>query len=74
MIKNCNLVPKGQWGKWSAGAKGVFNDLYSHMIMNQWAYLHPKQEAVADEHWATICWNASWMAACAADEAIPDIV
>ena len=63
---NVYRVPQKQWRKWGAGARQVFNEVYSSMSKNQDLFLHPKQAAASRSHWKTTCWNAAWTAAGAA--------
>lgn len=67
---NLYHVPMKQWRKWSAGARQVFNEVYSSMTGNQWLFLHPKQEKLSRSHWKTTAWNAAWTAAGAAEAAM----
>lgn len=70
---NPNKVPKKQWKKWPDLAQRVFNGVYASLEMNQEFVVHPKAELVADERWKTTAWNAAWIAADAATNALYDI-
>lgn len=72
MATNKNKVPVKQWKKWSDQAKSVFNRLYSFMMSNREVMLHPKSPQPSPQHFKTIAWNASWIAADAVDDTIPD--
>lgn len=65
---NTNRVPRDHWSQWSETARRVFNHTYTHMMENQWVFMHPKQEAPPAQHWRTQCWNCAWIAADAADD------
>lgn len=62
-MKNLYKVQKKQWNKWDEKARGVFNSLYEVMTKNQGTFIHPKDMQRPSDHWKTVCWNASWMAA-----------
>lgn len=63
---NLHHVPIEKWKEWSPQARQVFNEVYSSMRLNQWIYIHPKQEPLpSKKHWDTTCWNAAWCAASA---------
>lgn len=62
---NLYHVPLKQWKRWDAGARQVFNEVYSSMRL----FLHPKQDSPSRSHWKTTCWNAAWIAASAAKDA-----
>lgn len=64
-LKNSHRVPAKQWGRWSAQARRVFNDVYSAMIGDQDMFLHPKASPLPETHWKTTAWNAAWTAASA---------
>ena len=60
-------VPQRQWRKWSPKAREVFNELFSTMVQNQYAFLHPQQDRISKRMWRTTAWNAAWIAADAAN-------
>lgn len=67
-VKNKNKVPQKLWRKFSNHAKKVFNDVYYSMRPSMQAMLkHPGALIDTKEHWETIRWNASVVAAWAAD-------
>ena len=70
-VPNRNKVPLKQWKRWSEHARGVFNSLYETMMGDSSIFLHPKAPTPRPFHWKTTCWNASWIAADAADAAPP---
>ena len=62
--KNRFKVPKKQWATWTVIGQLVFNKLYEDMNENHNVYLHPKGAPfVLDLNYATMTWNAAWMAA-----------
>jgi hypothetical protein len=79
-MKNRNKyeVPMKKWRKWSERARFVFNEVYGSMKDNAWAFQHPSVAADAPKaaHWKTTAWNASWIAADAADNlsAVSEVV
>lgn len=68
-MQNKYKVPKRQWRKWSDAARGVFNHLYSSMIQSPWVFQTPMMENVPIQAWRVTAWNASWVAADAANAA-----
>ena len=68
-MKNKYAVPVKKWRKWSARAHFVFNELYGAMTGNAWVFQHPSMEdkPIKPSVWKTTAWNASWIAADAAD-------
>lgn len=65
-VKNKNKVPVVQWRKWSNHAKRIFNDVFYSMRPSMQRTLnHPEAFAMPKEHWATLRWNAAWLAASA---------
>ena len=63
-VKNKHKVPVKMWGMWSNHAKGVFNGSMEDMRHTmQFVFLHPDCPPMHKEHWATVRWNASVMAA-----------
>lgn len=62
---NLYHVPVEQWRKWGAGARQVFNEVYSAMVGSRGLFLHPEQEEPSRSHWRTMAWNAAWTAASA---------
>jgi hypothetical protein len=73
-MKNQYKVPKKKWRKWSPRARSVFNLMYKWLIHGQEHMLHPKTEIVPRLQWKTTAWNASWLAADAVDNVMPDEV
>lgn len=67
MAKNIYNVPKKTWRVWSLPAQAVFNATHKFYINNKDKMLHPKSPPLRREHWKTIAWNASWVAANTAD-------
>jgi hypothetical protein len=65
-VGNKHKVPKGFWNDWSNTAKRVFNKTYERMLRSQWVFMHPKATPMPKEHWKTVAWNASVIAADAA--------
>lgn len=61
--ENLYKVSVRQWRKWDAFSRFVFNEVYSSMIGDPWAFSHPKAAEVPDGHWTTTAWNAAWTAA-----------
>lgn len=74
--RNSYKVPLKQWRKWNKQARKVFNALYSHMIGSPWAFQSPAVVAMKlnKRQWNATAWNASWIAADAIMDAIPDYV
>lgn len=67
-VANKHKVPQKMWRKWSNHARRVFNTMMSDLRPSmQWAFLHNKTTAVPKEQWQVTRWNASVMAAFAAD-------
>lgn len=67
-VKNKNKVPTVLWRKFSNHAKKVFNDVYYSMRPSmQGSLKHPEATMESKEHWGTLRWNASVLAAWAAD-------
>lgn len=63
-VANKNKVPLAQWAKWSNQARAAFNKLYDTMRPTmQWIFTHPEMLPLPKEHWKTIRWNTSWVAA-----------
>lgn len=75
-ISRANLyhVPAKRWNTLSPKARGVFNLVYSTMRSNQSLFIHPKATPHSRNHWATVAWNAAWIAAGAANGELPDEV
>jgi hypothetical protein len=48
---------------WTLAQNVVFSRLFRHMIGNQAVFTHPDAAEIEPDHWRTVCWNASWMAA-----------
>ncbi len=67
--QNINNVQQRQWRKWNQQARFIFNQVYGQ-LEDQRVVKHPKAEEQAQDHWATIRWNAAWLAADAAWESI----
>jgi len=67
MTPNPHKVPLKKWRKWSDTARRAFNDTYPFMRDNPGLVTHPKSPEQKAGHWNTICWNAAWLAADAAD-------
>ena len=67
MAKNVYNVPKKIWNKWSKPAQAVFNTTHKFYINNVDKMLHPGMTTPRKDHWKTIAWNASWIAANATD-------
>lgn len=66
--ENVHGVHKAQWREWGDLGHRVFNQLYESMRESQYAYNHPQQQPIPPEHWNTVCWNAAWQAANAAEQ------
>lgn len=62
-VRNKFRVPVAQWRKWNDAARAVFNGTYDLMLSNQLNMAHPRMPPLEVDHWATICWNAAWIAA-----------
>lgn len=67
---NRHRVPKKQWRKWSRLGRHVFNEVFSAMSRNAWAFQAPsvEKDPPTKRAWKTTAWNAAWIAADAADE------
>lgn len=63
-------VPKRQWRKWTCIGRHVFNLTYAAMQENPSFYRHPKDPPVSKRWSGTTAWNAAWIAADHADEAL----
>jgi hypothetical protein len=50
-------------------AQATFNDLYEQ-LEDQDLLKHPDASKIRPSHWATIRWNAAWLAACAVHEIV----
>ena len=70
MTANRNRVPKKEWHKWSAGARRVFNHVYTFVHSNPDLMNHPDAPKPKPFHWKTVAWNAAWIAADAVDNRI----
>lgn len=68
-MENTHKVPAKQWGKWSIGARRMFNTMYEFMKDNREFCVHSKQreEKFNKDHWEVTAWNAAFMAACEFD-------
>lgn len=63
-VVNRHKVPLKQWNKWSNHAKRVFNWMMMELRPSRQTLLvHPQAAIVHKDHWQTIRWNASWLAA-----------
>lgn len=67
---NDHRVPKRQWRKWTVVGRHVFNLTYEAMQENPAFYRHPKDPPVSKRWSGTTAWNAAWIAADHADEAL----
>ncbi len=63
MAANKYKVPLAKWRQWDERAQRTFNGLFDDMKSNQHLFLHPQQEALSNQKWRTVAWNASWIAA-----------
>lgn len=68
--QNEHRVPKRQWRKWTCVGRHVFNLTYEAMQENPGFYRHPKDPPVSKRFSGTTAWNAAWIAADHADEAL----
>jgi len=67
-VKNRFKVPTKKWRKWSNHAKKIFNDMYHELRLTMQAtYAHPNALPLPKDHWETLRWNVSWIAANTAD-------
>lgn len=63
-VKNKHKVPKKVWNKWTNLGRRIFNDMmYNFRPTMQFSLLHPDAPPMKKEHWLTVRWNASWLAA-----------
>lgn len=69
-VLNVNRVPKSVWRSWSPQARHVFNTTYGFAMDNPELMRHPGQLPPKPAHWKTLCWNAAWVAADAADRRV----
>lgn len=61
---NAHNVPDDVWAKWGDAGKGRFNSVYTQMCRSPSTFnAHPDAEAIPDEQWRVIAWNAAWSAA-----------
>lgn len=68
-ISNKHKVPKKMWRRWSRQAKRTFNAMmYSMRPRMQPIVQHPDAPLLSRDHWHTIRWNTSCIAADAVDE------
>lgn len=63
-VKNRHKVPLKMWNRWSNHARRVFNYLMNELRQSRQSLLvHPHAAIMHKDHWQTIRWNASWLAA-----------
>lgn len=70
--RNHYKVNERFWKKLGPIGRHVFNVTYSTMIDGQWAFKHPKEPDVPIRRWKTTAWNAAWIAAEAARDAVKE--
>lgn len=60
--QNTHGVPQRAWRKWNNQSRYVFNEMWNQFEAMQ-SIQHPGAPEMSEEHWATIRWNAAWLAA-----------
>ncbi len=66
-MTNTFRVPKKQWGKWSALARKVFNEVFATVRDNAPVLFPPGLNRLPAHLVKIIAWNTAWVAADAAN-------
>lgn len=66
MAANIHRVPKKAWNRWPEHAQRTFNVVMAGLARQEHVNALPGGKRLTPKGWATVRWNAAWIAADAA--------